>query len=122
MGAPKADIKELDVIECASVGCTNEDIAIILGVSKDTIERRFAAAIKKGRAKDYMSFRRKCRDAAFPGKESKEKPNVGFAVLYAKLRGWYVDRVDQKVESEAKTSISDETINRLKEAVKCATE
>ena len=38
--------------------CTNEEIAAVLGISADTLTRRFAEAIKKGHLKAAQSLRR----------------------------------------------------------------
>ena len=52
----EVDIKMLEGL--AKIGCTDEEIAILLGVSSDTLVRRFAEHIKKGRAEMKMSLRR----------------------------------------------------------------
>lgn len=49
------------------VGCTLNEIAHITGVSPDTLARRFADAIKKGRAQVAMSLRRKQIELALKG-------------------------------------------------------
>jgi hypothetical protein len=46
------------VEDLAGLGCTNEEVAAALGVSADTIERRFAGAIQKGRLRFQVSVRR----------------------------------------------------------------
>lgn len=42
----------------ASLGCTDEEIAVILKCSPDTLTRRFKAVLEMGRAKLNMSIRR----------------------------------------------------------------
>ena len=42
----------------ASIMCTNEEMAHILGVSTDTLERRFAGVIKEAKSTGKMSLRR----------------------------------------------------------------
>lgn len=44
--------------ECAEAGCTNEEIAAALDISADTLERRFAGAIKKGKLRGMVSAKR----------------------------------------------------------------
>lgn len=53
--------KQLDekhMLSLAQVGCTNEEIASHFDCSEDTIERRYAGILKKGRAQLRMSLRR----------------------------------------------------------------
>ena len=52
----EVDIKMLEGL--AKIGCTDEEMATLLGVSSDTLVRRFAEYIKKGRAEMKMSLRR----------------------------------------------------------------
>lgn len=72
-GRPKAQIDPKDVESLGRIGCTNEEIATILGVSADTIERRFAGDIKKGRMRFRESLRRmQIRSAMGYWEEDKE--------------------------------------------------
>lgn len=41
------------------VGCTNDEISALMGVSWDTLDRNYAEIIKKARADIRMSLRRK---------------------------------------------------------------
>lgn len=118
MARPKADVDEQEVEDLASIGCSYAEIATLLGVSHDTIERRFASAIKRGVLKDYVSFRRKVRAAAFP-EGPRAQANVGFAVLYAKLKGWYVERsiVDQNTKVSADINPK---VEKFENSVECA--
>jgi hypothetical protein len=67
MGRPKKKIDKDLVKRLAVIHCTNEEIASICKCSKDTIERRFAAIIKKGRDNGKMSLRRWQYEAAQKG-------------------------------------------------------
>lgn len=58
MARPLKPISEAQVYKLARIGCTNEEIAAITDCSADTIERRFAGALRKGRQKMKMSLRR----------------------------------------------------------------
>jgi hypothetical protein len=51
-------LDEKQILSLAQVGCTTEEIAFHLECSKDTLERRYAALLKKGRAQLRMSLRR----------------------------------------------------------------
>lgn len=46
------------IAELAAIGCTVSEIAAVAGVSKDTLERNFAALIEKGREGAKASLRR----------------------------------------------------------------
>ena len=93
--AKKKNIDPDQVESLGAIGCTNEEIACLLGVSADTIERRFAGAIKRGKLKDFVSFKRRVREEAIGSAAKPDKANVGFAVLYAKIRGWYIEKVER---------------------------
>lgn len=58
MARPKKIIDPEQVTKLASIHCTTAEIAAVLGCSSDTLERRFAAAIKKGRETGKASLRR----------------------------------------------------------------
>lgn len=50
MARPKADINGAEVLKLASLYCSDKEIAEWFGVSVDTITRRFADVLAKGRA------------------------------------------------------------------------
>lgn len=58
MARPRLEIDENTVLKLASIMCTMEEMAHILGCSVDTLERRFADVIKEGRSSGKMSLRR----------------------------------------------------------------
>lgn len=58
MARPKADVDGEQVFKLAKLGCKTEEIADWFGVSTDTIQRRFAAELAKGRADVKLSVRR----------------------------------------------------------------
>src|SRR5688500_14810065 len=58
MARPRKEVDPAVVERTAAIGCTVAEIAVVLGVSKDTLERRFAAAIEKGRERGKRSLRR----------------------------------------------------------------
>lgn len=48
MAKPEIQIDEKTVEKLASILCTMEEIASVVGCSVDTLERRFADTIKRG--------------------------------------------------------------------------
>jgi hypothetical protein len=54
-------LKQIDtdlVLKLAMIGCTTAEISAVLDVSSDTLERRFAACLIKGRDQGKTSLRR----------------------------------------------------------------
>lgn len=58
MARPKIKVDPLQVETLASIGCTNIEIAAVLACSVDTLNRRFADEITKGREKGKTKLRR----------------------------------------------------------------
>jgi len=67
MARPTKVIDPQSIEMLAGCGCTVAEIAAKLGCSKDTIERRFAAVLKKGRGCRNISLRRKQFELAIAG-------------------------------------------------------
>jgi transcriptional regulator with XRE-family HTH domain len=57
-GRPRKQVDEQQIESLARIGCTVAEIAAALGVSKDTLERNYAAPIEKGREHAKISLRR----------------------------------------------------------------
>ena len=70
MARPEIEIDEKLVYKLASIGCKVNEIADFVGCSTDTLERRFAVEIKKGKAELRMSLRRWQLEAARKGNAS----------------------------------------------------
>jgi hypothetical protein len=77
MGRPLKEIDPEKVRALASIHCTLEEIGAVLGCSVDTLERRFADIIEKGKLEGKSSLRRKQWEAA-SGRDAKydDKGNV----------------------------------------------
>ena len=67
MARPRLQIDPTAVEKLASIGCTVAQIGHVLGCSKDTLERRYAAAIEKGREKGNVSLLKRQFDLAMSG-------------------------------------------------------
>ena len=87
----KIDIEELEKL--AAMQCTLEEIANWFDVSIDTIERRFAVLIKKGRSKGRMSMKR----ALF---EKMQRGDLGAMVWWGKNFAGMSDKQEIKQTNE----------------------
>lgn len=67
MARPRKKVDEKLLRELAQIHCTMDEIAAVVGVSKDTLERRYAAVIKEGRDEGKSSIRRAQYLAAMKG-------------------------------------------------------
>lgn len=63
----KKEINPEQVQKLASIGCTNKEIADILGCSHDTLTRRFSEDLETGRSQGKASLRRKQYELAMSG-------------------------------------------------------
>ena len=59
MGRPVKEIDEDLLYKLAQIHCTMKEMVDIIGVSEDTLKRRYAGIIDKGKAEGKMRLRRK---------------------------------------------------------------
>lgn len=64
---PRKPVDAEEVFKLAQIGCKTNEIADWFGVSRDTIERKFAAELTKGRLLVRQSLRRWQLEAAKKG-------------------------------------------------------
>lgn len=109
MARPKLEIDEETVKKLAALNCSMEEIGHVVGCSIDTLERRFAAAIKEGRSHGKVSLKRKMFDTALGG-------NVAMMIWLSKNLLGYTDKTEQvnyqkedtqKLKEEAKELLKD---------------
>lgn len=67
MARPKKEIDEELLYKLATIHCTMIEMADIVGVSQDTLKRRYADIINKGKAEGKMRLRRKQVEVAMSG-------------------------------------------------------
>lgn len=94
MARPRKPVDEALLRKLAVIHCNQEEMASVLGVSVDTLQRRFAAQIKDGRAEGKMSLRRKMWEMALGG-------NVSLLIWLSKNELGMSDKVEQKQEVKA---------------------
>ena len=66
-GRPRIEIDTELLYKLAQIHCTMKEMVDILGVSEDTLKRRFAGIIDKGKAEGKMRLRRKQIEVAMKG-------------------------------------------------------
>lgn len=95
MARPKKTIDPRMVHDLAQLGCKTKEIATTLGCSSDTIERRFAAELQKGRESLKISLRRWQLEAA-------KKGNVAMLIWLGKQMLGQTEKIEQTAEVKAK--------------------
>ena len=66
-GRPRKEVDTELLYKLAKIHCTMQEMADILQVSEDTLKRRFAGIIDKGKAEGKMRLRRKQMEVAMQG-------------------------------------------------------
>ena len=114
-GRPPALVDEGVLMRLARINCTYAEMAAVLQVSVDTLERRFAAFIEEHRANGKSSLRRAQWSAALGVKD--EKGNVVRAPNPTMLIWLGKQELDQKDKSTSEqtgpggTPLAPKTIN-----------
>ena len=67
MARPKKEIDEELLLKLAQMHCTMQEMVDIIGVSEDTLKRRYAGIIAKGKSQGKMRLRRKQIEVAMSG-------------------------------------------------------
>lgn len=87
MARPKKQVDEALLEKLASIQCTNEELSNMVGVSIDTLLRRYATLIKKARDNGKKSLRRMQWEAA-------QKGNVTMLIWLGKQYLGQKDKID----------------------------
>lgn len=91
MARPKIKIDEVQLEKLAMMQCTTQEIASFFNCSVDTIDRRFADIIKKGRDMGNISMKRRLFGLV-------EKENLGAIIWWGKNYCGMSDKVEQKTD------------------------
>lgn len=100
VGRTLAKVDDAQVEALASICCTQEEIAIIVGCSVDTLQRRFAVEIENGRATAKASLRRQQFKQAMNG-------HTGMLVWLGKQLLGQRDKSDVHTDGETTLRISE---------------
>ena len=95
MARPPKKIDPEIVSRLAQIHCTMEEIALVVGCSVDTLERRFADIIKIGKAKARSSLRRYQWEAV-------QKGNTAMLIWMGKQLLDQKDRAESTVDVTAR--------------------
>jgi len=101
-GRPLANLNEGQILELAKLHCTYKEIAAVMDCSVDTLERRFADLINKGKEQGKKTLRKWQWDLAAKG-------NLGMLVWLGKQ--WLGQR--DKAEDEAQQIIFNVQVNEI---------
>lgn len=96
MARPKKQIDPKLVQDLAALGCKTTEIATVTGVSVDTLDRRYADEISKGRENLKISLRRWQLEAA-------KKGNVAMLIWLGKQMLGQTEKIEQTTEASVKT-------------------
>lgn len=113
MARPQIPIDPEQVEKLASLGCKNSEIADFFGCSPETIERRFAPELTKGRAQVRISLRRWQLEAA-------RKGNATLLVWLGKQMLGQRDKSEEELEVEKKALAQTLSKEDLAEVIKLA--
>lgn len=94
MARPRKPVDEALLRKLAVIHCNQDEMASVLGVSVDTLHRRFADQIKDARNEGKMSLRRKMWEMALNG-------NVTILIWLSKNELGMTDKVEQKTDIKA---------------------
>lgn len=94
MARPRKQIDPEQVEKLAAINCSYEEAASVLKCSPDTIQRRFAAVFKKGRANGRSSLKRKMWEHAMSG-------NTTMMIWLSKQMLGYTDKVEERTKLDS---------------------
>lgn len=96
VGRPRIEFspdQQKEIVDLASIGATNEEIAELMDCSHDTLTRNFAYLLKKGRAEMKKSLRRMMFEKANTG-------NPTMIIWLSKNILGYKDKIETSEEKE----------------------
>jgi hypothetical protein len=97
MARPKKKIDEELLANLSQIHCSIEEMANILNVSRDTLERRYAAFIEQNRSKGKSTLRRRMWGLV-------QKDNLGAMIWLSKQHLGMSEKTEQKIEADLNTT------------------
>lgn len=105
-GPKPIEIDAEQVRKLAAMHCTVQEIAAFFDCSRDTIERRYAAEINKGRQQGKMQL----RDWQL---QSARKGNVAMLIFLGKQYLGQSDKVEQQIDTKGEIGEKDAMVAKL---------
>ena len=105
-GRPLIKIDGQQVEAMCQMGCTLDEVGSVLGCSRDTLERRFAARISKGRLGGKVRLRKAQMNAAMSG-------NITMLIWLGKNILGQSDKIDQQLSGPDGGPIQQETSGKV---------
>jgi hypothetical protein len=120
MARPRLELDEDQIEKLAAIMCTMEEIASVVECSVDTLERRYAEVIKRGRERGKMSLKRKQYETAMKG-------NVSMLIWLGKQHLGQRDKSKDEIDAMMKVSqatrpIQEITKEQIADLIKAARE
>ena len=69
MGRPKKEIDKDVIAKLSQIGCTQEEIGSVIGISARTLQRRYADLVAENKNKGKASLRKKMWEKALKGND-----------------------------------------------------
>ena len=69
MGRPQKNVDEKVIASLSQIGCTQEEIGSVIGISARTLQRRYADLVAENKNKGKASLRKKMWEKALKGNE-----------------------------------------------------
>ena len=69
IGRPKKELDEEVIARLSQIGCTQEEIGSVIGISARTLQRRYADLVYENKNKGKASLRKKMWEKALKGNE-----------------------------------------------------
>jgi len=69
IGRPKKELDEDIIAKLSQIGCTQEEIGAVVGISARTLQRRYADLVAENKNKGKASLRKKMWEKALKGNE-----------------------------------------------------
>lgn len=111
MARPRLQINEEQVKSLAGINCSLAEMAAVLDCSVDTLTRRYAEVIEKGRDTGRMSLKRKQWEVAMSG-------NVTMLIWLGKQNLGQTDKVEQR--NDTNVNINTESKELAQKLIKAA--
>lgn len=107
MARPRLQISADQIHQLAAINCSLDEMAAVLDCSADTLGRRYADVIKKGRENGKMSLKRKQWEMAMKG-------NITMLIWLGKQILGQMDRTEIQLSKVPDNVLAEEAARRLK--------